>query len=542
MAANNADYAVALPNLFAPLGQVMNEGLQQSMANTKMLGDLYQRREKQQLAKQERDDVRKAAALERNSDPLKYYTGVQMFDSWADKKTNEILDKFTNDPSYRNMDLATFTGELNKAWLPIVQGHKLIKGKLNQELESINQISTQNKWLDKDLLTRGVYNSIAQEYFQPDESGEITFKPIDKADYSKPLTESLLSGDNAINYVSNQAVDDFMKTFGKLPSESESFLLRTPEGGTAVYKGQRSPFQIANVQRDKYGFVTGVPKYDVMSEGRTDEMGNPIMTIPNEAMEQFVTNTTGNKMVYEKLFREYAQEKGVDLAKLTPAQLDIEKSKFNYTLAKNTIQNQPDLFQYQRPAQGSTFNINTQPQQFNPETSGVVFDRIGEDKPYKTQSGVTIQNGFVTDANGNPYSTGDKEIYVPKSAIPSGTAQIVNSYIPSEKVKLAVQGYNIKTEDGKIVAVKPATGEGLLESNWVTRQDAFNAQLKANTESARGTQPEYGRTKEKENQPPRSKGIVLKGTETPDNLKVGQLYILDGTPVIWNGKNLVKQK
>lgn len=41
---------------------------------------------------------------------------------------------------------------------------------------------------------------------------------------------------------------------------------------------------------------------------------------------------------------------------------------------------------------------------------------------------------------------------------------------------------------------------------------------------------------------PKPKGITLKGTETPDNLKVGQLYILDGVPVIWNGKNLVKQK
>lgn len=534
----SGDYAVKLPSIFLQPGQA----LQQAISVNERQKEAEREEARYQQQRQREDDSRKAAMLERNSDPLKYYTGVQMFDQWADSKTMEILDRFTNDPKYRNMDFTTFTGELNKAWLPIVQGHKLVKGKLNQELESINQLTAQNKWLDKDLLTRGVYSEVSKSFFQPNEKGETDFVPVDRANVDRSITGELLSGDNAINYVSNQAVDEFMKTFGKLPSESESFLLRTPEGGTAVYKGQRSPFQTANVQRDKYGFVTGVPKYDVMSEGRTDEMGNPIMTIPNEAMEQFVTNTTGNKMVYEKLFREYAQEKGVDLAKLTPAQLDIEKSKFNYTLAKNTIQNQPDLFQYQRPAQGSTFNINTQPQQFNPETSGVVFDRIGEDKPYKTQSGVTIQNGFVTDANGNPYSTGDKEIYVPKSAIPSGTAQIVNSYIPSEKVKLAVQGYNIKTEDGKIVAVKPATGEGLLESNWVTRQDAFNAQLKANTESARGTQPEYGRTKEKENQPPRSKGIVLKGTETPDNLKVGQLYILDGTPVIWNGKNLVKQK
>jgi len=358
MAANNADYAVALPNLFAPLGQVMNEGLQQSMANTKMLGDLYQRREEQQLAKQERDDVRKAAALERNSDPLKYYTGVQMFDSWADKKTNEILDKFTNDPSYRNMDLATFTGELNKAWLPIVQGHKLIKGKLNQELESINQISSQNKWLDKDLLTRGVYNSIAQEYFQPDESGEITFKPIDKADYTKPLTESLLSGDNAINYVSNQAVDEFMKSFSKLPGESEPFVLRTPGGWRNTYKGTRNPFQVFKGEKDEYGFVRSEPKYEIATEGRTDEMGNPIPTVSQELMDTFVTNTTGNKMVYEKLFREYAQDSGIDLSKLTPNQLAIERGKFNYTLVKNSPLNQPDLVSAIPPLQGNTFNIN----------------------------------------------------------------------------------------------------------------------------------------------------------------------------------------
>jgi hypothetical protein len=520
MAANNADYAVALPNVFQPLGQVMQQGLQQSMANTQLLGNLYQRREKQAQARQERDDVRKAAALERNSDPLKYYTGVQMFDSWADKKTNEILDQFTNDPKYRNMDLATFTGELNKAWLPIVQGHKLIKGKLGQELESVNQITSQNKWLDKDLLTRGVYNSVAQEYFQPNESGEITFKPIDKADYSKPLAESLISGDNAINYISNQAVDEFMKTFGKLPSESESFLLRTPEGGTAVYKGTRSPFQVFKGQKDQYGFVKGTPAYDIINDGRTDEMGNPVMTIPNELMETFITNTTGNKMVYEKLFREYAQDKGIDLGKLSPSQAELERSKFNYTLVKNSPLTQPDLFQYQRPPQGSTFNINTNQQQFDPNTTGIVFDRIGEDQPYKTKSGITIQNGIVTDAEGNLYTTGTNEIYVPKSAIPSTTAQIVNSYLPDAKLRAIVQGYNIKTENGKIVAVKPATGVGKeLESNWITRQDAYNAQLKANTESVKGAQPAFGNVQgAKPPQPKTSKYNINGKTYTSNDL------------------------
>lgn len=440
----SGDYAVKLPSIFLQPGQAMQQAI--SVNERQKEAEREEARYRQQQLRE--DDSRKAAMLERNSDPLKYYTGVQMFDQWADNKTMEILDRFTNDPKYRNMDFTTFTGELNKAWLPIVQGHKLVKGKLNQELESVNQITKQNPWLDKDLLTRGLYGEIAKSFFQPNQQGEIDFVPTDRVNAERSITGELLSGDNAINYISNQAVDEFMKTFGKLPGESEPFVLKTPGGWRNTYKGTRNPFQVFKGEKDEYGFVKSEPKYEIATEGRTDEMGNPIPTVSQELMDTFVTNTTGNKMVYEKLFREYAQESGIDLSKLTPNQLAVERGKFNYTLVKNSPLNQPDLVSAVAPSQGSTFNINNA----QPAVQDIYTPiKIAAEEAYAASQTTYEENGKTL----RPID------YVPMNTLIGGASKTILDYAnsittardrinPTTKVPLTIENTLIKLDENKV--------------------------------------------------------------------------------------------
>ena len=115
---------------------------------------------------------------------------------------------------------------------------------------------------------------------------------------------------------------------------------------------------------------------------------------------------------------------------------------------------------------------------------------------------------MARDSQGNPVST---EMFVSASQVPAGVAQIVEPYVP-EKLKLAVIGYNVKTENGRIVAVKPAFKSDKFQTNWITRQDAYNAQLKYNTESMKGPQPAFGNVQGQ--QQPFSANQPTKGTKT----------------------------
>lgn len=366
----HGDLAITLPNVFLPIGQAIQEDINVQQRQKQL--DAEQKRYEQQ--RQETEDYRKSNILERNADPLKYRTGVEMFDDWTNKKAEEILFKFTNDPKYRNMDAATFTGELNRAWLPVINGYATVKGKLEQELQGIKEIASKNPWLNTDTLTRDVYNEIATQYVHPNEENEITFKPTDRVQTNNNIAASLLAADDSHKYLSESAISDFNKSWQKIPTEGEKFFQLTPQG-TISYFGKRTPFQIPNLQADEKRFVKGLPQYNFITEGRTDEMGNPVNSISNELMDAYITNTPGNKMVYEKLFSEYAGKRGIDLSKMTPDDIEEEKAKFNYILAKQHIPNSPKQYGFQ-PAPQPRIGGNTVTKQATEELDKYINDFV----------------------------------------------------------------------------------------------------------------------------------------------------------------------
>ncbi len=153
-----------------------------------------------------------------------------------------------------------------------------------------------------------------------------------------------------------------------------------------------------------------------------------------------------------------------------------------------------------RPSKGATFNFGGggQTQQ---ELSGNALDEVGSVKPVpistKTKKGIigkgTIENGVARDDRGNLY-TG--EVSFTYDFIPANLAAVLSyNKTPLAKYLPIIVQY----KDGEAVGItqpgKPAINRKLVE----------NAQLKYNTETQKGQQPEFGRAMQpqpKETKPP----------------------------------------
>jgi len=301
----------------------------------------------------EREEAKRSQILGQRQDALKYHTGLQVFDDFADRRAQDILEKYSTDPALTNLPPAQFAASLNQAWLPIVTGYGAVKNKLNAETTSINQTVAQNKWIDKDQLTRDVYNGIASEYMQPDQNGEMTFVPPDRANYDQSFTEQALASPDAFKYANENATAELYKTIAQPKEENRNYILNNPDNSSSVYQGKLSPFETENVVPDEKGFVKQAPSYSIATEGRTDAAGNPINSLPKETMDNYMLNTAGNQMAFKKLFNDYADKMKVD--KTSP----LEQQKFAYTMIKNLRNNQPALHSYQRPPKiSNTTNVS----------------------------------------------------------------------------------------------------------------------------------------------------------------------------------------
>lgn len=355
---SNGGYAnIILPGVFGNPGDALDQSIALKERRNERDAAMQQRQYEEQQRQRQQDDYRKANLLDKQANDIaKYHTGEQQFDGWVDKKAEEILNKYTNDPAYRNMDIATFSGNLNRDWLPIIQGYGAVKGKMQQELSSVNDITAQQKWVNKDALTNQIYGMIAHEYMQPDGQGGFTFKPLDKVDHNRSFTSEILDSPDAYKLVNDAAIDDFTKNIAEAKGENRNYLLHNPDGSVSHFKGNLSPFETENIKADDKGFVKQAPSYGIVTEGRTDASGNPINTLPEDVIKNYMANTTGRQKAMQKLFFDHAEQMGIDVSKLSPKQLSDEMQKFAYTAVKGTRNNQPDLFAYNQPTREKTSN------------------------------------------------------------------------------------------------------------------------------------------------------------------------------------------
>jgi len=168
---------------------------------------------------------------------------------------------------------------------------------------------------------------------------------------------------------------------------------------------------------------------------------------------------------------------------------DIQSGEDRYTAelllnAKEPYQQQAvtgyNPFLGQRSSGGSSNGSNGS----NPQTvNSNELDRIGNIDPLVfDKAGVTITKGEARDKSGNLYSG---ELVTTGENLPAGLKAVLKT-AGFDFTKANSSFFNLKLKDGQIQAIKKSGG------SWIDRQDIGNFQLKANTESAKGQQPQYG--------------------------------------------------
>lgn len=145
------------------------------------------------------------------------------------------------------------------------------------------------------------------------------------------------------------------------------------------------------------------------------------------------------------------------------------------------------------PRPSNFFFGNGGQQSFNPKTTPVAFDRIGENP--LTSSNINIDNGKVTTKDGNPY-TGISSTKTEN--LPAGVLKLVKPYLTKEQSY--TDYYDLDIRNGQIQAIRAGA-----DAPWITRQDMYNAELKDNSEpSKQKEQPNYS-NQNSGLQPPKAK-------------------------------------
>lgn len=528
----SGDKAVTLPNFFPSPGEAMTQaiGVNERQKDRDFEVQQYNQRLQQQNRIGNLNYIDDATAFD------KFKVGQQAIDNYSLGKLQQIQQKALT--QYANLDPAEMRYRIQQDLAPLTQWDTMAKTQYSNIEKSLQDLNKTYPNINLSKAYDLAMNQFAQDFMQKSPDGSWSGK----------------------NYMELQG-KDYRQLFenpdilGQIVEDESPFVKAIQGVGLRKVGGKEVVDNKGNVQSYKWAGELSPFAEEIIDEKNrpTDRRikaeiinlpnGQKIEMLPIEETKQLLANPAAKAAAYSMW------------NKVKPSGLDentndrLFRSFLHDQVKRNDLSyiKQEEIEKTPRPPSNNFF-FNNGPQSFNPETSGTVFDRIGETPVVSKATGVRIQDGMVMGKDGNPYTTeSGKSIFVPISAIPAGVSQMAAPYIP-EKLKLAVKGYEIRTENGRIVAVKPSIEGGEnLPLNWITRQDAWNAQLKDNTESPKGQQPSFGNVQgqDKPFTPSgggKPKGVTLKGTETPSDLKVGQLYILDGTPVIWNGKNLVKQK
>ena len=228
-----------------------------------------------------------------------------------------------------------------------------------------------------------------------------------------------------------------------------------------------------------------------------------------------ISSDSGGLKTYKRLLKQGAQqipsEEFIALAKAynsinpdDPMDTPLKVAMADIVLGKSGVMGSGRIAEG-RPSKGTTFNFGGvgQTQQ---ELSGNALDEVGSVKPVpistKTKKGIvgkgTIENGVARDDRGNLY-TG--EVSFTYDFIPANLAAVLSyNKTPLAKYLPIIVQY----KDGEAVGItqpgKPAINRKLVE----------NAQLKYNTETQKGQQPEFGRTIQQPKSPIKT-SPVLKG-------------------------------
>jgi ribosomal protein S18 len=282
--ANEASWAITLPNQYEPFGNILQRGIAMQGEQNQMLYNQQQ--------KEEQDKWKKLSLIRDFTDLSKHKTGSDVANAIGKKKMADILQKYTM--SSQNMSPEQLQFELSKDVSNTVSAMDGIKQELElgdasikqlkQNFPNLNAEQMAKDWRG-DVLNRRLKN---ENEFNPDLTIE---QP--GIDFSNPetLSKYVTGNKNILKTINDDKGNDVSVLMGK-------------QGDYTRYEGkikdyQRLGFDPTKVNEEGFYIGKDIPSFKTKStilpkETMTDASGNQMELIEDDVYKKFTDDESAN--------------------------------------------------------------------------------------------------------------------------------------------------------------------------------------------------------------------------------------------------------
>jgi hypothetical protein len=466
---SEGSYAINLPNQFEPFGNILQRSIAaKSEQNQMMYSNML--REQQ---KQEQDEWKKLNLIQDLTDISKHQTGSDVANAIGNSQMSRIFQKYTQNAA--TLSPAQLQYELNKEVSGVVNSMQGVKSELelaDEQLKAlkqnfpdlnIGQLATDYR---KDVLGRRLKNDT--EFINP---LEVKTSELNLGD---PEFLSRYSTGN------KNIISSIVDPKG---AEAETVLMGK-QGDYTKFEGKLPFWKQPSYDRNKFnpeGFYTGreIPSFKIKSsvipaESLPASGGKPFEVVDKDVYERFAQDGKANIELVASTRKTYP-----DYDKFNPTEKEYAKRNVLLNQLKSYDQSQLHPTQNVRPTISNTRNyINLGAT--NAKMDGNEFDRIDKSK-IKSDDGSVKLPDFL---GGRKVGGGEVKMKLKAEDLPGGTSAILKSagLDVSDASEFEV-GFD---DQGRIDWIAPNGGKKIY------RTDMENAQLKYNTEPAKGQQLKYG--------------------------------------------------
>lgn len=463
-------YAINLPNQFEPFGNILQRGIAARNEQNQMLyGNMLR-----QQQKQEQDDWKKLNLIQELTDLSKHQTGSDVANAIGNSQMSKIFQKYTANAS--TLSPAQLQYELNKEVSGVVNAMQGVKQELelgDEELKALKQnypdldIATMAKERRADVLKRRLKSDT--EFLNPLEvkPSELNFNDADT------LSRYSTGNKNIISSIVDPK-----------GAEAETVLMGK-QGDYTKFEGKLPFWKKPNYDREKFnpeGFYSGkqIPSFEykettLPQTTLPSSQGKPFSMVDKDVYERFAQDSKANIELIAATRKSFP-----DYDKFNPTEKEYAKRNVLLGQLKAYDQSQLHPTSNVRPTVSNTRNYinigNT-----GAKMEGNEFDRIDVSKIKGTDGSVTLPK-FL---GGQSVGGGEIKYKLKAEDLPGGTSAILKAagLDVSDATEFEV-GFD---EQGRVDWISPDGGKKIY------RNDMENAQLKYNTEPAKGQQLQYGK-------------------------------------------------
>jgi hypothetical protein len=283
---NYSQWAITLPNQFAPAGQILEQGSVLQQRQNQQMMEMYRQRLKDQ-----KDDM-SANMLSLNKatgDIEKEKTGIEGIDATTHNRVNEVYQKYSQLAKQLSPD--QYQAALANDLLEVSKWHQGAVGDYGNMLKERDEIMKQHPELDATKVFHTGMDNLAQRYVKQDGS----YVPSDQINSTQSLFENLQNPDELAAHTAS--TDGIGKFFKGLDKNTINHVNETNKKGFIDKQGYKATSlgDLQEMEFDGEGNPASNPlKYE--ASDLKDSNGKPMRMITPELEKSMRGSGLGNQM------------------------------------------------------------------------------------------------------------------------------------------------------------------------------------------------------------------------------------------------------